>query len=487
MKTSGILLSISSLPSKYGIGTLGVEAYKFVDFLVDSKQTYWQILPIGPTSYGDSPYQTFSAFAGNPYFIDLDILIKENLLKESDLSEYDFSCDEEVIDYAKIYNQRIDILRKAFKNFDVTNVEFQKFIKENSFWLDSYSKFMTLKYQHNGVCWIEWDSKYINFKNLKDFEKDNLDDINFWNFVQFQFTKQWFELKKYANDKGIKFIGDMAIYVAYDSADVWEYPKNYLLNDKFEMIKVAGCPPDAFCEKGQLWGNPIYDWDYMDKTGYEFWVKRVQQASQLFDLTRIDHFRGFAGYYSIDGDAEDAINGVWEEGPCMKLFSKIKQELGDIPIIAEDLGFITPDVVQLLEDTKFPGMKLIMFGFGGDLENEHLPHNYVENTVCYAGTHDNTPILGWAKEVGDEEMNRCLDYLKVTKDNLVWGMIEAMFGSCANYVITTMQDILELDEKSRTNIPSTLGGNWVWRMKSTALTKEIQNKLKALSEKYNRN
>ncbi|MFI3329719.1 MAG: 4-alpha-glucanotransferase [bacterium] len=485
MRTSGILMSITSLPSKYGIGTLGEEAYKFVEFLVDAKQTYWQILPIGPTSYGDSPYQTFSAFAGNPYYIDLDMLINDDLLNEDDLLKFDFEGNDEVVDYEKIYNQRIDILKIAFSKFDINNKKFIKFKIKNYYWLKSYSLFMSLKYIHDGLSWSMWDDKYKDYKNIDRYINE-INDVEFWNFIQFKFFEQWFKLKKYANKKGIKFIGDMAIYVAYDSADVWEYPNNYLLDDNLNMIKVAGCPPDDFSEEGQLWGNPIYDWSYMGKTGYEFWVKRVKQANNLFDLTRIDHFRGFAGYYCIDASELTAKNGEWCVGPGIDLFNTIKKELGEVPIIAEDLGFITPDVIKLLEHTNFPGMKLITFAFGSDMYNEHLPHNYDENIVCYAGTHDNPPILGWKEYISKKELKVCLKYLKIKKKNLVWGMIEAMFKSKANYVIVTMQDVLELGNDARTNTPSTLGGNWVWRMKDISLIKEA-SKLRLLSDEYNRN
>ncbi len=481
MKTSGVLMSITSLPSKYGIGTLGEEAYKFVDFLQESKQTYWQILPIGPTSYGDSPYQTFSAFAGNPYFIDLDFLVNDGLLEDSDLLNID--CSDEEVEYEKIYNYKIDILKKSFANFNTNSNEFNKFKEDNKYWLKSYSMFMTLKYMHNGVAWNEWDIKY------KDYNKVTLDnnDVEFWNYTQYMFDKQWFNLKEYANKKGIKFIGDMAIYVAYDSSDVWEYPNNYLLDSNLEMTVVAGCPPDSFSETGQLWGNPIYNWNYMSKTGYEFWVKRVEQANKLFDLTRIDHFRGFAGFYTIPAGNEDAIEGKWNIGPGYDLFKTIKEKLGDIPIIAEDLGHITPDVKELLDKTNFPGMKLMLFGFGNNMNNEHLPHNYKENIVCYAGTHDNPPIIGWRNDISDKEKKFAYDYLKTTDNNLVWDMIECMFKSCADYVIVTMQDLLELDESTRTNTPSTLGGNWIWRMGKTSISSEIIEKLQLLSLKYKRN
>lgn len=480
MRTSGILMSISSLPSNYGIGTLGEEAYKFVDFLFESKQTYWQILPIGPTSYGDSPYQTFSAFAGNPYFIDLDILINEKLLDKKDLEEYNFDFNEEKIDYAKIYEQRISILKKAYEKFIFTN-EFEKFKINNEYWLNGYSKFMSLKYTYNGNSWNTW-GKHKEYNNVLEVE-----GIEFWNFIQYKFFEQWFKLKEYANKKGIKFIGDMAIYVAYDSADVWQHPINYLLDDNLNMKVVAGCPPDPFCEEGQLWGNPIYDWEYMKNTNYEFWVKRVEQANILFDLIRIDHFRGFAGYYSINASDKNAINGKWCNGPGYDLFKVIKQKCGDVPIIAEDLGFITKDVKELLEQTQFPGMKLITFGFGSTMKNEHLPHNYKENIVCYAGTHDNYPINGWKKYLSKKEKKFVYKYLNTNDTNLVWDMIECMFSSVANYVIVTMQDILELDEESRTNTPSSLGSNWVWRIKKTAINKEISERLKKLSIEYNRN
>ncbi len=482
MKTCGILMSISSLSSDYGIGTLGREAYKFVDFLKESNQTYWQILPLGPTSYGDSPYQTFSAFAGNPYFIDIDMLVEDGLLKYEDLIDYDFNFDESIVDYARIHNQRIDILKKAYVNFNIELDDYIDFKKGNKFWLDGYSKFMFLKYKHNGISWNKWCSKY---KYYNEVELDDYEDVEFWCFVQYKFFEQWFKLKDYANSNGVKFIGDMAIYVAYDSADVWEYPINYMLDDNLEMIEVAGCPPDPFCEDGQLWGNPIYDWNYMKSTEYEFWVKRVELANQMYDITRIDHFRGFAGYYSIDADALNAKNGIWKSGPGFDLFKTIESKLGNIPIIAEDLGYITKDVTKLLEQTNFPGMKLITFGFS-DMTNEHLPHNYDYNIVAYAGTHDNAPIEGWKKTLNEEELDFCLKYLNCSYENIRETIIERLYDSKAKYVIITMQDLLNLDESARMNTPSTVGSNWVWRMKKTALNKDLINYVKELTIKYNR-
>lgn len=489
MRTSGILLSISSLPSKYGIGTLGEEAFNFIDFLKEAKQTYWQILPIGPTSYGDSPYQTFSAFAGNPYFVDIDLLIKDGLLTEDDLKAFDFEFDPEKVDYGKIYNQRFDILKLAFNSFDINDESYLQFLNENHFWLDNYSLFMALKKHHNGVAWSDWQDcyKFRDAVALEKFIEENQNEIHFWNFIQYEFFTQWSKLKKYANDNGIKIIGDIAIYVAYDSSDVWERPENYRLNKKLDPIEVAGCPPDAFTEDGQLWGNPIYNWKYMKNEGYSFWVERMKKANTLFDLTRIDHFRGFAGYYSIPYGDETAKNGKWNKGPGYSLFKKIKEELGDIPIIAEDLGFITDDVRDLLKKTGFPGMKLIMFGFDSDGTNEHLPHNYQKNCVCYAGTHDNNPICGWIKEIDEPTLKNCMEYLNTDGYGICYNMVKEIFKSVADYAIITMQDLLYLDEKARMNTPSKVGSNWVWRMKKEALTDELSERLKHYSYIFNRN
>lgn len=487
-KKCGILMSISSLPSKYGIGTLGIEAYKYVDFLVAARQTYWQILPVGPTSYGDSPYQTFSAFAGNPYFIDIDFLINEGLLKIEDLAGFDLNFYQEVVDYAKVYNQRFDILKLAFNNFDLDSSDYTEFLVENAKWLDNYALFMSLKLKHNNVSWCEWEDcyKFRDENALSLYADSHKSEINFWKFLQFKFFEQWYKLKKYANEHDVKFIGDMAIYVAYDSCDVWVNPQDYLLDDNLNPTVVAGCPPDEFAVDGQLWGNPIYNWSYMDQTGYKFWVERTNVASQLYDITRIDHFRGFAGFYCIPFGDITAKNGYWDKGPGYKLFAKIKEELGDIPIIAEDLGFITEDVHELLDACGFPGMKLMMFGFGNGDDNEHLPHNYVENTICYAGTHDNSTINGWKTTISENELNHCLSYLDTDVDNIIWPMFEKLYASNADYAIVTMQDVLELDDKARFNIPSTLGGNWAWRMKPNAITDEMVDRLMKLAEKYNR-
>ncbi len=474
-------MSITSLPSNYGIGTLGIEAYRFIDFLHEARQTYWQILPIGPTSYGDSPYQTFSAFAGNPYLIDLDILVEENLLMLDDISKLDNPLK---VNYQELFNYRIDLLKKSFNNFNLNNEEYFSFKSKNNFWLEGYSKFMSLKVLHNYESWNKWNELYKDYNNLGELD---LKEVEFWCYVQYIFFKQFSKLKEYANSKNVKIIGDMAIYVAYDSSDVWQYPNNYQLDNNLEMKLVAGCPPDGLSDVGQIWGNPLYNWEYLQEKNFDFWVKRVKQSSELYDIVRIDHFRGFAGYYGIPINEETAINGTWFKGPGVELFNCIKQQLGEVNIIAEDLGLITPDVIQLLDDTKFPGMKLITFGFGTDMSNEHLPHNYNENIVCYAGTHDNSPINGWKKDIPNIELEIAYKYLNSNNEYLVWDMIESLFRSRARYVITTMQDLLELDETSRMNYPGKLGDNWIWRIEKTANLKHIIEKLKYLSFKYNRN
>lgn len=472
MRTCGILLPIFSLPSKYGIGTLGKEAERFVDFLRKSGQSYWQILPLNPTNYGDSPYQSFSSFAGNPYFIDIETLIEKGLLTESQADSFDFGDDTKSIDYGKLYKNRLSLLRLAFKNFKPDDT-YNKFISENEFWLRDYSLFMALKNAHEDCEWSLWEDE-LRFRDPKAIEKARslyAEDIDFYCFIQYEFSIQWESLKKYANSQGIGIIGDIPIYVALDSADVWANPEQFQLDKDLVPTVVAGCPPDAFSEDGQLWGNPIYNWSKMEKEGFTWWKKYLGHALKRYDLTRIDHFRGFESYYTIPFGDKDAKKGKWVKGPDTKLFDALKKEFGEnLPIIAEDLGLLTPAVLKMLEATAFPGMKVLQFAFDPSLTSDYLPHNLVKNCVVYTGTHDNDTIIGWLDSASEEEVLTAKRYLNCeTKENFNWAMMRMALMSVADTCILMMNDIIGLDSKARINTPSTVGGNWQWRIKGECI------------------
>lgn len=393
---SGIIMHIASLPGRYGIGTFGKEAYEFADFLKKAGQSFWQILPLGQTSYGDSPYQSFSAFAGNPYFIDFDILESENLLIKSDYDEINFGDNSERINYELLFKEKLKVLKFAYENFKQKESEdFKNFEKEEDMWLDDYATFMALKNKFDLKSFQTWDDDIKLRKNdvLKKYKEELKDEIQYWKFVQYEFFKQWTNLKNYVNKLGIKVIGDIPIYVAEDSADLWSNPKVFLVDDEtLTPIKISGCPPDAFSSTGQLWGNPIYNWEYLERENYKWWINRIRKSLELYDVIRIDHFRGFEAYWSIPYGERTAVNGEWVKGPEMKLFKAIRKELGDIDIIAEDLGLLTEDTIKFRIETGFPGMKVLAFAFSGDCENPYLPHNYERNCVAYTGTHDNDTI-----------------------------------------------------------------------------------------------
>ena len=488
MRKSGILLHISSLPSDYGIGTMGKEAYKFVDFLKSAKQTLWQILPVGPTSYGDSPYQSFSTNAGNPYFIDLDTLCEEGLLKKTDYSKIKWGTDTKRTDYEAIYNNRFKVLRKAFDNFKTGDLtEFNDFLQKNERWISNYALFMSIKDAMEGKSWLEWDDglRKRDSHSLWEFKSTHEDDVMFWEFLQFKFFEQWDKLKEYANENGISIIGDIPIYVALDSAEVWVYPDLFELDEDLMPTAVAGCPPDAFSPTGQLWGNPLYNWEKHKEFGYNWWIDRIKSATTLYDIVRIDHFRGFEGYYSIPYGHETAENGKWLKGPGMDLFNAVKNELGDLPIIAEDLGFLTEDVHKLLKNSGFPGMKVLEFAFDPREESNYLPHTYTQNSVVYVGTHDNNTVNGWIKELDKDTLAFCKKYLNAD-DDLVWKLIKTAMASVSETAIIQMQDYLELGEEARMNIPSISGGNWQWRMNKKALTKKLAEKIADITRTYGR-
>lgn len=487
MRETGILLHISSLPSKYGIGTFGHEAYRFVDFLEKTNQTYWQLLPLGPTSYGDSPYQTFSVFATNPYFIDLDILVGEGLLKDFEIINSEKTHNK--VDYHTLYNERFIVLRKAFDRFNESEEYYQVFLKEQESWIYDYSFFMALKNHFDGVSWMEWpiDIRLRKPETLKQLETDLRDEINFHMFVQYKAYQQYFNLKNYANSKGIKIIGDIPIYVAYDSSDVWVNSHLFQLDEEKIPVYVAGVPPDNFTLDGQLWGNPLYNWSKHEEEDFKWWVNRIKFQVKFFDMLRIDHFIGFENYYSIPFTDDTARNGKWQKGPGIKLFNQIKKDLGDLNIIAEDLGVLTDEVRKLLKDTGFPGMKLLQFGFDASGNSEYIPYLYDENTIAYTGTHDNETTRQWIDNLNERDRNFCLDYINCTKPgDEVFSMIKATLATKSKIAIIPMQDYLDLGEEARFNIPSTLGNNWIWRLDKNYLTEELINIVSRLVQLYGR-
>ena len=495
MRASGILLPISSLPGKYGIGSFSKEAYKFVDFLKNSNQKYWQILPIGPTSYGDSPYQSFSTYAGNPYFISLEDLIDQGLLTEEECKKVKFGNRADTVDYEKLYNGRFKLLKKAYKKSNIgEKEEFKKFKDENCYWLNDYAMFMAIKERFEGRSFDNWaeDIKLRWKYSMEYYKKELSEEIEFYEFVQYEFYRQWYKLKKYANDNGIKIIGDIPIYVAYDSADVWSHPELFQMDNDGKPTAVAGCPPDGFSATGQLWGNPLYRWDYHRQTGYQWWISRMSYCFRLYDVVRIDHFRGFDEYFSIPYGDKDATGGHWEKGPGIDLFRKIQQALGWKEVIAEDLGYMTDSVRHLVYESGFPGMKVLEFAFDSrdsGCASDYLPHNYPENCVAYTGTHDNETIVGWWNSITAAERKLARDYLcdhATPEEELYKCFISLIMRSAARVCVIPMQDYMGLDNRFRMNKPSTVGTNWKWRIKKRDLTKKLQKEIYDVTLRYGR-
>lgn len=489
-RSSGILMHISSLPGPYGIGDFGKGAYDFVDFLECASQKEWQILPLGITGFGDSPYQNFSVFAGNPYFIDLEEFFQKGYLNKEDIALHPLGDNPERVDYGLLYKNKTALLRIAYKRAKKEiNRELEAFYEKEKTWLRDFALFMAIKKAHNDVSWLKWPQEYrnINSRAVLDFERENQDEIYFHIFVQYFFFKQWKALKNYANKKNIRIIGDIPIYVAEDSADLWRHHGLFKVDENLYPLTVAGCPPDAYSETGQLWGNPVYDWEAMERDGYTWWIDRIRASFEMYDMVRIDHFRGFEAYWEVKYGSSDAVNGKWTKGPGYKFFERIKEELGELPIIAEDLGFLTNEVYELIGKTGFPGMKVLQFAFESGAESEHLPHNYTRNCVVYTGTHDNNTIIGWVKKAGKRELLFACDYLKLSfEEGFNWGFIRGAFSSTADTCIIPMQDYLGLGDEARMNTPSTLGNNWVWRMKEDALTDELAEKIAKLTRIYGR-
>ncbi len=490
MRKSGILMPVSSIPSRYGIGTFSRQAYAFIDSLEKAGQSYWQILPLGPTGYGDSPYQSFSTFAGNPYYIDLEALIEAGWLTRADCDSCDFGDDDEYIDYEKIYLSRFKALKKAFRNSRIgKEAEFQAFVRENSDWLDDYALYMAVKNSFDGVSWSEWDEdiKLRRPAALKRYREKYAEEVDFYRFQQYLFAKQWFALKAYANGKGIEIIGDIPIYVAFDSADTWANPELFQLDETLAPVAVAGCPPDSFSATGQLWGNPLYRWDYHKKTGYAWWLRRMAYCYKLYDVVRIDHFRGFDEYYSIPYGDETAEFGHWEKGPGYDIFQVIKTNLGKKAVIAEDLGFLTKSVINLVKKTGYPGMKILQFAFDSREENDYLPHNYTANSIVYTGTHDNDTTLGWFSQLNRKDKKFARRYLNIRGNKDVqWAFIRAAMASVSDTCVIPMQDYLGLGPEARINIPSTLGTNWKWRMREGAFTDELAERICGMTKLYGR-
>lgn len=494
-RTAGVLLAISSLPSDYGIGCFSKEAYEFVDWLDEAGQSMWQILPLCPTSFGDSPYQSFSTFAGNPYFIDLEKLISKNWLTEEECRGADFGSDRKNIDYEKLYAERYPLLRKAFERSGVLKSEnYQKFVSDNRDWLEDYALFMAVKESFNGASWDKWDRE-IRLReetSMKKYRSELSEEIEFHKFLQYEFYDQWQKLKEYANGKGIKIIGDIPIYVAFDSADVWANPELFQLDSDNQPVAVAGCPPDGFSASGQLWGNPLYDWEYHKKTGYKWWINRLSVCFSLYDVVRIDHFRGFDEYYSIPFGADNAVNGSWEKGPGIEFFKAVEEVLGERKFIAEDLGFITDSVKQLVRKSGFPNMKVLEFAFDSrdtGSRNDYLPHNYPQNCVAYTGTHDNQTIISWYETISEEEQKMTREYLcdfYTPSKKLNDPLIGAVMRSQADSVIIPIQDYLGLDDSCRMNTPSTVGENWKWRLLPGELSEELKAHVLKFAETFSR-
>ena len=490
-RSSGVLMHITSLPGQFGIGTFGKSAYEFVDFLEETKQTYWQILPLTTTSYGDSPYQSFSAVAGNLNLIDFSLLKEDGLLEESDYVKVNFGENPEKVDYALLFEARRPILEKAVANTSKNSevlAEIEKFEAENSSWLADYAEYMAIKESFGYKSFIHWDEDIKKGEQAarEKYRTELQDSIRYYTVTQYFFFKQWLALKEYANEKGIKIIGDMPIYVSADSVEMWTMPELFKVDANNEPLYVAGCPADDFSPTGQLWGNPIYDWEKHKEQGFSWWIYRVQESFKIYDVLRIDHFKGFSDFWQIDKDAENAVNGTWEAGPGIELFQKIKEQLGDLPIVAENLGFIDAKAEKLLDDSGYPGMKILQFAFPGE-DNLDRPHHYTQNSVAYTGTHDNDVVNGWYEKLSESERKLVSEYLNRRDDETITeAMIRGIYSSVSDYAIVTMQDLLDKDATSRMNVPSTVGGNWEWRMLAEDLTEERKEFLRNITVRYSR-
>ncbi len=493
MRSSGILYPIFSLPSRYGIGCISKEAYEFIDFLKEAGQTYWQILPVGPTGYGDSPYQPFSAFAGNPYFIDFEDLISQDLLKWHDVDSINWGDNVEDVDYGALYNNRYAVLRLAYDRFleekKDQEKEFVNFVKKESYWLEDYALYMVIKELHKGKSWLDWEDEYRtrDKKTLNKVLKENEDELGFFYFVQYEFFTQWHKLHEYAKEKKIQIIGDMPFYLSLDSADVWAHSEVFLMEDG-KPTHVAGCAPDAFSPTGQLWGNPVYDWKQLDKDHYKWWIQRIKKNYDYFDVIRVDHFHGFCDYYAIPYGDETAENGVSKEGPRMKFFDAVRKEIPDLRMIAEDLGTITKENVQFLKDSGLPGMKILEYAFTS-YDSLYLPFYYDKDCVVYTGTHDNATVREYLETLDEGQINYLRSYLNSMNTDygaLTWDFIREAYRSVADTCIIPIQDFLVKGKEARLNTPGTFGTNWRWRVVPNFLSSELAHSIKKLTETYGR-
>ena len=490
-RSSGILMPISSLPSPHGIGTLGAEARKFVDFLADAGQSWWQILPVGPTSYGDSPYQSFSAYAGNPYLIDLDLLCEDGLLTPAEVNAVSWGTDPARVDYSAIYNGRFPLLHLAMeRGWERDADKVKAFSEENDAWLPDYALFMALKRHFGMNAWTEWPDEDIRLRRpeaVARYREELADDIRLFTYIQYLFFRQWEALRAYAHEKGIGIIGDLPIYVAMDSADVWADPRAFQLDERNVPAEVAGVPPDYFTADGQLWGNPLYDWDAMKADGYTWWIRRIAGASRLYDILRIDHFRGLESYWAVPYGETTAKVGRWVKGPGMDLMNVLTEKFPNIQFIAEDLGYLTPEVRQLLEDSGLPGMKVLQFAFDSREAANYLPHTYPRHCVCYAGTHDNSTLMGWKDEAAPADIAMAREYLGLhDEEGFNWGVLRGGQSSVADLFIAQMQDYLGLGSEARMNTPGILGGNWQWRMLPGQITDELTARIARMTSLYGR-
>ncbi len=488
-RAGGILLPIFSLPSHYGIGTLGKESYRFIDFLKSAGQTYWQILPVGPTSYGDSPYQSFSAFASNPYFIDLDMLTVDKLLMPREIEKYYMDKSITNIDYGYLYETRFLLLQKAVNRFDATETKFCTFLNDNRDWIFDYALFMALKEKYSMKSFLTWDTD-LKLRKVRELEAASIrlvDRIKFWEVLQYLFFIQWKQLKQYAHANGIQIIGDIPIYVALDSADLWAHPELFLVDNNIKPLSVSGCPPDSFAPDGQLWGNPLYDWKYHQKTKFSWWLKRLKHAKKIYDVVRIDHFRGFSSYYSIPFGNKTADGGSWIKAPGLELIEAVKENFSENFIIAEDLGYLTEDVKNLLHQSGFPGMKVLQFAFDSREESDYLPHNYPHNCVVYTGTHDNTTTSDWQLSAKHSDVAFAKRYLNVTSDKrFTESFIRSAVSSVADTAIIPLQDYLNYGKEARINTPGTIGKNWQWRVTKNIFSQQFADKIYDVTSLYGR-
>lgn len=490
-RSSGILMPLFSLPSPYGIGTLGQAARDFVDVLHDARQRWWQILPVGPTGYGDSPYQCLSAFAGNPYFIDLEELVRDGLLTIEEIQTCFWGNNPERVDYAALYENRFPLLEKAYtRGYDRDAKEIEAFTRDNEHWLPDYALYMAVKKNFGMKSWLDWPEDDIRLHQPEAvirYREALSEDIRFYTYLQFLFYKQWNAFRDYAKSRNVGIIGDLPIYVAMDSADVWAESEHFQLDENHAPKEVSGVPPDSFSADGQLWGNPLYDYDAMTKDGYSWWIRRIEGSSKLYDILRIDHFRGFESYWAVPYGSDTARNGHWVKGPGMELVGVLKEHFPHLTFIAEDLGYPSEEVRQLLSDSGFPGMKLMEFSFGDTDENPGLPHTFEENSVCYIGTHDNLPAMAWKEKAPAVETRRAREYADIHSDReFARGMILIGMSSPSDLFIAQMQDWLELGNESRINFPGSPAGNWVWRMTKDALTHQLIHDIATITTTYGR-